>query len=242
MSACLLEKPDNIFQFASEHFAELSPHNAVVVSSSGYQPVLVCGPSGVGKGTLIKLLMKEYPGRFGFSVSHTTRAPRPGEEEGREYYFTTRDMMQQGVEDGKFIEYADVHGNMYGTSFEAVQRVREGGRVCILDIDVQGCENVKRSKLAPRYLFIQPPSMEVLEDRLRDRGTETEQDIQKRIGNATKEMEYGKEEGNFDRILTNEVRLDKERRMAGAKRQFVKLINLAGVQLRQHHRPLYSRK
>ncbi|GMH54491.1 hypothetical protein TrRE_jg5498 [Triparma retinervis] len=187
MSAILLEKPSNVFHFASSHFAELSPHNALTVSPAGHQPAVVCGPSGVGKGTLVGLLMKAYPGKFGFSVSHTTRAPRPGEEEGREYYFTTRDQMQQGVEDGKFIEYADVHGNMYGTSFEAVQRVREGGKICVLDIDIQGCKNVKKSKLNPRYCFIRPPSMEVLEDRLRDRGTETEQDVQRRLGNAGKE-------------------------------------------------------
>ena len=205
MSAVLLEKPSNVFHFASSHFAELSPHNAITQSPAGYQPAVVCGPSGVGKGTLVGLLMKSYPGRFGFSVSHTTRAPRPGEEEGREYYFTSRDEMQQGVEDGKFIEYADVHGNMYGTSFAAVQRVREGGKVCILDIDVQGCKNVKKSKLNPRYLFIRPPSMEALEDRLRDRGTEAEQDLQRRLGNAGVEIEYGEGEGNFDRVVTNEV-------------------------------------
>jgi len=137
-------------------------------------PIVVCGPSGVGKGTLIGLLMKSYPSGFGFCVSHTTRAPRPGETDGVHYHFSTRDAMQQGIEDGKFVEYADVHGNLYGTSFDAVQAIRDAGRICVLDIDVQGCESVKKSKLAPRYLFVKPPDMEALEDRLRDRATESE--------------------------------------------------------------------
>ena len=81
--------------------------------------------------------MKSYPNSFGFSVSHTTRSPRPNEEDGVHYNFTTRDVMQQSIEDGKFVEYADVHGNLYGTSFDSVQAIREAGKVCILDIDVQ---------------------------------------------------------------------------------------------------------
>jgi guanylate kinase len=94
--------------------------------------------------------MKSYPDAFGFSVSHTTRQPRPGEEDGVAYNFTTLDAFQQGIEDGKFVEYADVHGNLYGTSFDAVQAIREAGKVCILDIDVQGAENVRKSRLQPR--------------------------------------------------------------------------------------------
>lgn len=96
-----------------------------------------------------------------------------------------------------------VHGNYYGTSIAAVESVQKEGKICILDIDIQGVMKVKESSLMPRYLFISPPSMEELEKRLRGRGTETEEAIKKRLGNAKKELDYGQEAGNFDRIFVN---------------------------------------
>lgn len=92
-------------------------------------PVVICGPSGVGKGTLIAKLMAEFPARLGFSVSHTTRLPRPGEVDGIHYNFTTRPEMEAGVEANQFLEYADVHGNLYGSSEDAVRKVMESGKV-----------------------------------------------------------------------------------------------------------------
>jgi cytidylate kinase len=100
-------------------------------------PLVMVGPSGVGKSTLMGKLLQTFPGTFGFSVSHTTRAPRPGEVHGRDYNFTTPEEMQKMIEHGKFLEYATVHGNMYGTSVNAVKAVAEAGKICILDIDVQ---------------------------------------------------------------------------------------------------------
>lgn len=174
-------------------------------TTTGPRPVVFCGPSGVGKGTLIEMLRKKYlEDKFGFSVSHTTRKPREGEVDGVHYNFTTVEQIKQDIDAGKFIEYAEVHGKYYGTSVQAVESVRTSGKICILDIDVQGVQNLKKSPLEPYYLFIAPPSMEVLEKRLRDRNTESEEDIEKRIGNAAGELEYGKAEGNFDKVLTND--------------------------------------
>lgn len=170
--------------------------------------VVVAGPSGVGKGTLVKMLMDKYPSVFGFSVSHTTRAPRPGEEDGVHYNFVAKDDMEAAIGRGEFIEWAAVHTNFYGTSIAAVEKVKTQGKVCILDIDIQGVQSVKKSSLEAKYLFISPPSMEDLETRLRGRGTETEEKIQVRMQNATKEMEFGQGEGNFDVILVND-NLDK---------------------------------
>lgn len=167
-------------------------------------PVVFCGPSGVGKGTLIELLMKRFPNeQFGFSVSHTTRAPRDGEVDGVHYNFTTVEEIKKEIDGGKFVEYAEVHGNYYGTSIAAVEAVQQKGQICVLDIDIQGVMKVKESSLSPRYLFIAPPSMEELEKRLRGRGTETEEKIQLRLKNAAKELAYGQEAGNFDRIFVN---------------------------------------
>ncbi|KAG8479770.1 hypothetical protein CXB51_029607 [Gossypium anomalum] len=168
------------------------------------KPVVISGPSGVGKGTLINMLMKEFPTMFGFSVSHTTRAPRSMEKNGVHYHFTERSIMEKDIKDGKFLEFASVHGNLYGTSIEAVEAVADSGKRCILDIDVQGAKSVRASSLDAAFIFISPPSMAKLEERLHLRGTETEEQIQKRLRNAKAEIEQGKSSGIFDHILCND--------------------------------------
>ncbi|KAL3841247.1 hypothetical protein ACJIZ3_025838 [Penstemon smallii] len=168
------------------------------------KPIVISGPSGVGKGTLISKLMEEFPSMFGFSVSHTTRAPRNNEQNGVNYHFTERSIMEKDINDGKFLEFADVHGNLYGTSIEAVDVVADGGKRCILDIDVQGARSVRASSLEAIFIFICPPSFEELEKRLRIRGTETEEQIQKRLRNAKAELEQGKSPALFDHILVND--------------------------------------
>ena len=152
--------------------------SSALAKETANRPIVVCGPSGVGKGTLLDKLLKEHPDEFGFSVSHTTRAPRVGEVNGVHYHFCGKDEMEQMIRDGAFLEYARVHSNIYGTSVAAVQAVAKDGKTCLLDIDVQGAEAVKRSTLDARFLFIAPPSYEVLEQRLRGRGTETEDKVQ----------------------------------------------------------------
>ncbi|XP_011033312.1 PREDICTED: guanylate kinase 2-like isoform X1 [Populus euphratica] len=174
------------------------------VRGDAEKPVVISGPSGVGKGTLISMLMKEFPSMFGFSVSHTTRAPRGMEKDGVHYHFTERSIMEKEIKDGKFVEYASVHGNLYGTSIEAVEVVTDAGKRCILDIDVQGARSVKASSLEAILIFICPPSMKELETRLRSRRTETEDQILKRLQNAEVEMEQGKSSGIFDHILYND--------------------------------------
>jgi guanylate kinase len=112
------------------------------LTGSGPRAVVVAGPSGVGKGTLINMLMKDMEGKFGFSVSHATRKPRPGEVDGESYHFVTVPAMEAAIKNGEFIEYAPVHGNYYGTSKKSVADVCEQGKVCILDIDIQGVKSV----------------------------------------------------------------------------------------------------
>lgn len=149
----------------------------------------MCGPSGVGKSTLIARLRDEFPALFGFSVSHTTRAPRAGEENGVHYNFTERATMEAAIGRGEFLESAEVHGNLYGTSFEAVRSVAAAGRVCILDIDVQGVASCRRAGFeVGAFVFVAPPDVAELERRLRGRGTETEERIAKRVGAAQGEI------------------------------------------------------
>lgn len=168
------------------------------------QPVVISGPSGVGKGTLISKLMEEFPSTFGFSVSHTTRLPREKEMAGVHYHFTQRGVMEMEDREGKFLETANVHGNMYGTSIAAVEAVADAGKRCILDIDVQGAKSVRGSTLDALFIFICPPSFEDLEKRLRGRGTEKEDQIQKRLRNAKEELKLGTTPSLFDYILVND--------------------------------------
>ncbi|XP_027146201.1 guanylate kinase 1b isoform X2 [Larimichthys crocea] len=171
---------------------------------SGPRPVVLSGPSGAGKSTLMKRLMKDHEDVFGFSVSHTTRNPRPGEEDGKDYHFTTREAMQEGIDKGDFIENAEFSGNMYGTSKAAIEDVQAQNLICILDVDIQGVKRIKETDLNPIYISIQPPSMEILEKRLRDRQTETEESLQKRLEAARIDMELSKEPGVFDIVIIND--------------------------------------
>ncbi|XP_077611995.1 guanylate kinase isoform X1 [Crocuta crocuta] len=173
---------------------------------SGPRPVVLSGPSGAGKSTLLKRLLQEHGSIFGFSVSHTTRDPRPGEENGKDYYFVTREVMQQDIAAGDFIEHAEFSGNLYGTSKAAVRAVQAMNRICVLDVDLQGVRNIKKTDLRPIYIFVQPPSLDVLEQRLRQRNTETEESLAKRLAAARVDMESCecKEQGLFDLIIIND--------------------------------------
>jgi len=107
------------------------------MSSSTPRPIVVSGPSGSGKSTLLNRLLKKYPDNFGFSISHTTRAPRGAEQNGKEYYFVTKDEFQDLIAKGGFIEHAQFGSNFYGTSFKAVEDIAQKGRTCILDIEME---------------------------------------------------------------------------------------------------------
>ncbi|KZF25718.1 guanylate kinase [Xylona heveae TC161] len=168
------------------------------------RPVVVSGPSGAGKSTLLKRLFAAHPNVFGFSVSHTTRSPRAGEQHGRDYYFATKDDFLKLVDEGGFIEHAQFGGNYYGTSVQAVKNIAENGQICILDIEMEGVKQVKKTDLNARFLFLSPPSLEELEKRLRGRGTETEESIQKRLKQAENEMAFSKVEGVHDKIVVND--------------------------------------
>ncbi|XP_024935531.1 guanylate kinase isoform X4 [Cephus cinctus] len=174
----------------------------------GPRPLVLCGPSGSGKSTLIKRLFEEFPDTFGFSVSHTTRPPRSGEENGKHYYFTNKEDMQKQIDQGEFIESATFGNNMYGTSKRAVEDVRRTGKICVMDIDTQGVKQIKNSALDPLYVFIKPPSIIELERRLRGRMTETDESLQRRLSVVKTELEYGEQPGNFHLVIEND-NLDK---------------------------------
>ncbi|KAG5357944.1 Guanylate kinase [Yarrowia sp. B02] len=171
---------------------------------SALPPIVISGPSGTGKSTLLKRLLAEYPGRFGFSISYTTRKPRDGEVDGKDYNFVTVEQFKQLIDEGAFIEWAQFGGNYYGTAVAGVKKVADNNQQCILDIDMQGVKAVKKSDLNARYLFVAPPSIEELRKRLTGRGTETEESLEKRLAAAEGEMEYAKEDGAHDLVIVND--------------------------------------
>lgn len=119
------------------HYPSIPPHSSHLIDITKTTPIVVSGPSGSGKSTLLKRLFDAYPDRFGFSVSHTTRSPRPGEQEGKDYYFVTKDEFHKLVTENGFIEHAKFGSNFYGTSKKAVEDVAKRGQTCILDIEME---------------------------------------------------------------------------------------------------------
>jgi len=169
------------------------------------QPLVVCGPSGTGKSTLLNRLFAAHPSKFGFSISHTTRGPRPGEVDGVNYHFTTEDKFVEMIERKEFIENAKFSGNRYGTSVKAVKDVADQQRRCILDIDTQGVKLIKSNhpSLNPVFLFLSPPSLPDLKTRLQGRGTETQESMDKRLNAAIDEIRYAVE-GGHDIVIVND--------------------------------------
>lgn len=158
-------------------------------------------PSGAGKTTLLKRVMAELD-NLAFSVSHTTRAPRAGEVDGVDYHFVSQERFAAMREQGAFLEWAEVHGNFYGTSREAVLAQLAQGVDVILDIDVQGAVIVRASQLIDgAFVFISPPSLAELERRLRGRKTDSDETIGLRLRNAAKEMRAAVE---YDYLLLND--------------------------------------
>ncbi len=151
------------------------------------------GPSGVGKTSLYKRLLQDFEKDIELSVSATTRKPRPGEQNGKDYYFLTPDQFLEKRDAGEFVEWAQVYGNYYGTLRSEITRITSQGEHILLDIDIQGGENVKKAFPQAILIFILPPSLEELIRRLRDRNTEDEQSFQKRIDTSTREIRFFEE-------------------------------------------------
>jgi len=170
--------------------------------ASRLRPVIITGPSGVGKGTLIARLRAEFPDAFGFSVSHTTRAPRGQEFHGREYFFIANEEFDRMVADQAFLEWAHVHGNRYGTSRATIEEKIAKGMDVILEIDFQGAVQIKRIFANAVLIFILPPSMDELRARLQRRGEDSPEVIELRLENSAQEMAQANE---FDYVIINQL-------------------------------------
>ncbi|KAK8038729.1 hypothetical protein PG993_007140, partial [Apiospora rasikravindrae] len=172
------------------------------------RPLVISGPSGVGKGTLYNRMFEAHPDSFTLSVSHTTRSPRAGEEHGTHYFFVPMEEFEELIAKDGFVEHAKFGSNRYGTSKKTIEEQTAKGRVVVLDIEMEGVKQIKASGIDARYVFIKPPSFEALEQRLRGRGTETEEAVSKRLAQAKVELEYADTPGVHDIIIVND-NLDK---------------------------------
>ena len=194
---------------------------------------IVAAPSGAGKTTLVRQLLSSVGG-IGLSISYTTRAPRAGEENGREYHFTDPDRFRSMIEADDFLEWAEVHGNYYGTSKRWIEAERAAGRDVLLEIDWQGAQQVRRIFPDAIGIFILPPSMEALTQRLQGRGTDSPEVIARRLAAAREEMSHV---GEFGYVIINDD-------LQTALTDFVSVVRAARLQLetqRLRHPSLFAR-
>ena len=162
--------------------------------------VVVSGPAGVGKGTLCRALFAQWSG-LEYSVSVTTRKPRPGETEGKDYYFRTPEEFFKMIERNEFLEWAEFCGNYYGTPKFHVEKILKENKTILLEIDIQGAKQVKKQYPEGVFIFIVPPSYEALAERLRTRGTEPEDVIRQRLNKAIQEIENIRD---YDYLVEND--------------------------------------
>jgi len=162
--------------------------------------IVLSGPSGAGKGTLCQELLRQIP-QVKYSVSATTRQPRPGEVDGLHYYFRSREEFQTMIEQDQLLEWAEFCGNYYGTPQFAVEQAIQAGNDVILEIEIQGALQVKKRFPQGVFIFVVPPSMDELSQRIHKRGTESEEVIQKRLQTAARELEYVSE---YDYVVVND--------------------------------------
>ena len=149
--------------------------------------ILISGPSGTGKGTVCDLLRQKHP-EISYSISATTRQPRPGEQDGVNYYFYTKEKFREMIDQGQLLEWAEVYGNFYGTPKQKVLDRLDAGEDILLEIDTQGALNVMKVMPEGLFIFLLPPSLEELAARLKGRGTETEESLHRRLGAAVDEI------------------------------------------------------
>jgi guanylate kinase len=168
------------------------------------RPIVISAPSGAGKSSLINALLKRFPDTLVYFISATTRTPRAGEQDGVHYFFKTPDEFRAMIDKGELAEWNEVHGNFYGTPRAFIDSQSAQGKTVILDLDVYGKVNFDRVYPQAVGVLVVPPSLEVLEQRLRGRGTDAEETIQLRLKNARDELAFARDKGKYEFTVVND--------------------------------------
>ncbi|KFZ09494.1 hypothetical protein V501_05546 [Pseudogymnoascus sp. VKM F-4519 (FW-2642)] len=174
------------------------------ISPVDRRPIVISGPGGVGKGTLISMLIDKHPKLFGRKASHTTRAPRVGEVDGTHYNFITPETYAMMRDGDQFLEFNNFNGNDYGTSKKIVEGIVASGKVPVMEMDFHGIQQLKDQSYPARFIFLNAPSLEELEKRLRARGTDDDEKVKQRLETAAEEIKHAEIEGFHDKILIND--------------------------------------
>ncbi len=185
-----------MYVFAKEYFHPFNP------TPLKYKPLIIVGPSGVGKGTLVNEIINKYGGLFERKKSYTTR-PKKGYEKTENYYFITKEDFMRRVEKNEFVEWCNVHGNLYGTTYAELDRIKSSGKIPIIEVDVQGAIKINERAIEGNFLFLYPPNFDELRRRLGLR-KETEEEFKLRIQNAIKEIELANNSVLFTNRLVND--------------------------------------
>jgi guanylate kinase len=162
--------------------------------------LIISGPSGCGKSTLIAMLLAEFP-ELQFSVSHTTRSPRPGEVDGKDYHFVSAERFERLVRGNRFAEWAEVHGQRYGTSWKEIRAKSSAGRTLVLDVDTQGARSIKKQFPEAMGIFVVPPTLAALQKRLRQRQVRLDREARQRLAAALKELRAYRQ---YDYVVVND--------------------------------------
>jgi len=186
-----------VFVFAKEYFHPFNP------TPLKYKPLIMVGPSGVGKNRLRQAILAKYGGLFENKISFTTRSLKPVEQKKENYYFVSREEFLKKVERNEFVEYCEVNGQLYGTTYVELDRIKSKGKIPIIEVDVAGALKINERAIEGNFLFVYPPSFEELRRRLGSR-TETEEEFKLRIQNALKEIELANNSVLFTNRLVND--------------------------------------
>lgn len=186
-----------MFVFAKEYFHPFNP------TPLKYKPLIMVGPSGVGKNRLRQAILAKYGGLFENKISFTTRSLKPVEQKKENYYFVSREEFLKKVERNEFVEYCEVNGQLYGTTYVELDRIKSKGKIPIIEVDVAGAVKINERAIEGNFLFVYPPSFEELRRRLGSR-TETEEEFKLRIQNALKEIELANNSVLFTNRLVND--------------------------------------